>query len=316
VTELVALAQVDSPAVPEELRTLALRCIASQLSDRTRGNVVVPAITRGGQGGMMAVLLHKGINSVIQQAKASGHHLVVPGSDDAAAAAAAAPPPAAAGASSSAAAAAEAVAAGDSPEATLQPTAYSVSYVDALMSIVGALVSSTSGCSALADAGITSAFLPLLRDTHPDHMALVSTAVRILEIYLDFSQPACILFRDLGGLHELIARLAFEVGVLGEQGSSVAAAAPGAAEPAAAVTSGSGASSSMAAAASSSAGPAAPPEAAAGGSSSAGAAQAASSEKPPQVSHRRGTCTSLCGIGLALQRAPPLTMPATATKNT
>lgn len=278
-TELVALAQVDSPAVPEELRTLALRCIASQLSDRTRGSAVVLAITRGGQGGMMAVLLHKGINSIIQQAKAAGHHLVVPGSDDPAAAA----PPAAGSGSSSAAAAAASVAADDSSAPAPQPTTYSVAYVDALMSIVGALVSSTSGCSALADAGITSAFLPLLRDTHPEHMALVSTAVRILEMYLDFSQPACILFRDLGGLHELIARLAFEVGVLGQEGSSTAAGNGAAAPPAAAGSSG---SSSMAAAASSSAGAAAAPVAATSGSSAAPAPQAPSSEKPPQVSHQ------------------------------
>jgi E3 ubiquitin-protein ligase HUWE1 len=87
--------------------------------------------------------------------------------------------------------------------------------VDALLSLVAALVSSTSGCSALADAGLISALLPLISDAHPEHVGLVSSAVRILEAYMDFSQPACTLFRDLDGLGYLIARLAHEVGVLG-----------------------------------------------------------------------------------------------------
>lgn len=52
--------------------------------------------------------------------------------------------------------------------------AYGVAFVEALLSLVGALVSSTSGCAALSEAGLIPALLPLLRDSAPDHVGLVS----------------------------------------------------------------------------------------------------------------------------------------------
>jgi len=119
------------------------------------------------------------------------------------------------------------------------PPAYSVAFVEALLSLVGALVSSTSGCAALSEAGLIPALLPLLRDGAPGHVGLVSAGVRILEAFMDFSPAAATLFRDLGGLSDMIRRL----------GAEVAPAAAGAPErPSAAGGAGAGAEAAAAAA--------------------------------------------------------------------
>ena len=43
-------------------------------------------------------------------------------------------------------------------------------FVEALLSLVGALSSSSSGCHALAEAGIVPALLPLIKDHNPEHI--------------------------------------------------------------------------------------------------------------------------------------------------
>lgn len=54
------------------------------------------------------------------------------------------------------------------------------SFADALFSLIGALVASSTGCTALASAGLIPAFLPMLGDTNPDHINLVSgSAMRV-----------------------------------------------------------------------------------------------------------------------------------------
>jgi E3 ubiquitin-protein ligase HUWE1 len=219
VGELVALVQAEEAVADEELRTLALRALAAQLHDRSRSASIIAAVTCGGQSGMLAMLLHKSIASILQQANVplapSGSGALPPGG-----AGAAEGQPAAgggsAGAGSSAAAAAAAAAtvaaaaaAAAPPEGSLQ---YSVTFVEALLSLVAALVQSTSGCQALNDAGVVPALLPLMRDVQPEHQGLVCTNLRILEAYMDMSQSAASIFRDLGGLSEMIRRLVYEVG--------------------------------------------------------------------------------------------------------
>ena len=49
----------------------------------------------------------------------------------------------------------------------------SIGFVEALFSLIGALVASTTGCSALASAGLIPAFLPMLKDLEPSHLQLV-----------------------------------------------------------------------------------------------------------------------------------------------
>ncbi|XP_019051618.1 PREDICTED: E3 ubiquitin-protein ligase UPL1-like isoform X2 [Nelumbo nucifera] len=88
---------------------------------------------------------------------------------------------------------------------------WSVVFAEALLSLVTVLVSSSSGCSALRESGFIPTLLPLLKDTYPQHLHLVSTAVHVLEAFMDYSNPAAALFRDLGGLDDTIARLKVEV---------------------------------------------------------------------------------------------------------
>ncbi|KEH31409.1 E3 ubiquitin-protein ligase UPL1-like protein [Medicago truncatula] len=88
---------------------------------------------------------------------------------------------------------------------------WSVHFVEALLSLVTVLVSSSSGCSAMREAGFIPTLLPLLKDINPQHLHLVEKAVRILEAFMDYSNPAAALFRDLGGLDDTISRLKIEV---------------------------------------------------------------------------------------------------------
>ncbi|KAJ9153952.1 hypothetical protein P3X46_027337 [Hevea brasiliensis] len=88
---------------------------------------------------------------------------------------------------------------------------WSVVFAEALLSLVTVLVSSSSGCSAMREAGFIPTLLPLLKDTDPQHLHLVGTAVHILETFMDFSNPAAALFRELGGLDDTISRLKVEV---------------------------------------------------------------------------------------------------------
>ncbi|KAL5548638.1 hypothetical protein UlMin_003869 [Ulmus minor] len=88
---------------------------------------------------------------------------------------------------------------------------WSVVFAEALLSLVTVLVSSSSGCSAMREAGFIPTLLPLLKDANPQHLHLVSTAVHILEAFMDYSNPAAALFRDLGGLDDTISRLKVEV---------------------------------------------------------------------------------------------------------
>ncbi|XP_024379829.1 E3 ubiquitin-protein ligase UPL1 isoform X3 [Physcomitrium patens] len=96
----------------------------------------------------------------------------------------------------------------------------SVSFVEALLSLVTVLVSSSTGCAALREAGLIPTLLPLLKDMDPQHTHLVSAAVHILEAFMDYSNPAGTLFRDLGGLGDTIARLKVEVSRV-EEGANV-----------------------------------------------------------------------------------------------
>ena len=223
VSELVGLVQAEEAVPDETLRTLALRALAAQLHDRSRISSVIAAVTSGGQSGLLSMLLHKSIASILQQADvplAPSGSGVLP-AEVATAAAAAAGQPSADLAAAGPSAGVSTAAAAAPPVGCVQ---YSVAFVDALLSVVAALVQSSSGYQALNDAGVVAALLPLMRDLHPDHLGLVCTNLRILEAYMDLSQSAATMFRDLGGLTEMIKRLAHEVGVLPAPGQQPRAA--------------------------------------------------------------------------------------------
>eukprot|EP00898_Chlorokybus_atmophyticus_P008084 jgi/Chlat1/8277/Chrsp78S07706 len=93
---------------------------------------------------------------------------------------------------------------------TSASTACTLTFAEALMSLVTALVSSSSGCSALTETGLIPALLPLLKDLNSQHTELVSSAVHILEAFMDYSNSS-LLFRDLGGVRDMVTRLKLEV---------------------------------------------------------------------------------------------------------
>ncbi|KAL5205547.1 hypothetical protein ABZP36_033756 [Zizania latifolia] len=90
-------------------------------------------------------------------------------------------------------------------------TKWSIIFAEALLSLVSMLVSSTPGSLALQEAGFIPTILPLLKDTNTQHLHLVSTAVHVIEGFLDYHNPSSALFRELGGLDDTIARLKTEV---------------------------------------------------------------------------------------------------------
>lgn len=90
-------------------------------------------------------------------------------------------------------------------------TKWSTEFAEELLSLVSMLVSSTPGSLALQEAGFIPTILPLLKDTETHHLHLVSTAVHVIEGFLDYHNPSSALFRDLGGLDDTIARLKIEV---------------------------------------------------------------------------------------------------------
>ncbi|XP_031120155.1 E3 ubiquitin-protein ligase UPL1-like [Ipomoea triloba] len=100
---------------------------------------------------------------------------------------------------------------------------WSVVFAETLLSLVSVLTSTSSGCSAMREAGFIPTLLPLLKDTDPHHLHLVSMAVNVLEAFMDFSNPAAVLFRDLGGLDDTISRLKLEVSQV-EDGSKLQSA--------------------------------------------------------------------------------------------
>lgn len=94
---------------------------------------------------------------------------------------------------------------------TTESGKWSTDFAEALLSLVTILVSSSPGSSALREAGFIPTLLPLLKVTKSQHIHLVSTAVHVLEAFMDYSNPAVTLFRELGGLDDTIARLKLEV---------------------------------------------------------------------------------------------------------
>ncbi|KAK1316360.1 E3 ubiquitin-protein ligase UPL1 [Acorus calamus] len=79
-------------------------------------------------------------------------------------------------------------------------------FPETLISLVNGLVSSSSGHRAMQDVGVIPILLPLLKDTNPQHLHLVSNAVHILKALNVYTNPAA-----AGGLDDTIARLKFEV---------------------------------------------------------------------------------------------------------
>ncbi|RZR70494.1 hypothetical protein BHM03_00000310 [Ensete ventricosum] len=85
-------------------------------------------------------------------------------------------------------------------------------FVDALLQffLLHVLSSSSSG-SAIRGSGMVPPLLPLLQDSDPTHIHLVSSAVKTLQKLMEYSSQAVSLFKDLGGIELLAHRLQIEV---------------------------------------------------------------------------------------------------------
>lgn len=88
---------------------------------------------------------------------------------------------------------------------------YSVAIVKVLLFLVTVLVFSSSGCAALREVSLIPTLLLLQKNMNHQHTHLVSLAVHILESFMDYNNPAGIIFRDLRGLYDTIVRLKLEV---------------------------------------------------------------------------------------------------------
>ncbi|CBI39751.3 unnamed protein product, partial [Vitis vinifera] len=94
-----------------------------------------------------------------------------------------------------------------------------LSYEDAIpikirilsLSSLAALCQDRSRQPSVLNAVTSGGHRGILPNTEPQHLHLVSTAVHILEAFMDYSNPAAALFRDLGGLDDTISRLKVEV---------------------------------------------------------------------------------------------------------
>jgi len=90
--------------------------------------------------------------------------------------------------------------------------AYPVALLEgALYFFLAYVTSSSTSPSPMRETGLIPALLPLLKDTNSCHTHLVIFAVKILQKFMDYSNPAVTLFRDLGGLDNTIKRLQFQV---------------------------------------------------------------------------------------------------------
>lgn len=208
VGDLVALVQAEQ-GVPQDLRALAVRTLAVQMPDRNRGAAIVAAVSSRTHGGVLSMLLHKAVTSMVEQSQQRKGQ----GTDGSASTSAGAGASALAAPSSSQGALGSVAEAGPVVAAGGPSVVYTVDFVDSMLLLISALVQTSVGCSALADAGVVAALLPLLQDDDPAHLGIVATTVKITETFMDFHQNANTMFRDLNGLHEMIVRLAKEVGV-------------------------------------------------------------------------------------------------------
>ena len=73
INELVAIVQAEGPvdrpmaAVPDDLRCLALRALAVQMSDRGRGSMVIASLSSRTRSGALSTLLNRAVASFVEQ---------------------------------------------------------------------------------------------------------------------------------------------------------------------------------------------------------------------------------------------------------
>ena len=76
------------------------------------------------------------------------------------------------------------------------------------------VTSSSTSPNPMRETGLILALLPLLKETNSCYAHLVIFAIKILQKFMDYNNPAVTLFRDLGGLDNTIKRLQFQVTII------------------------------------------------------------------------------------------------------
>jgi len=88
---------------------------------------------------------------------------------------------------------------------------YSVSFVEALLSLVIVFISSSTGVATLRNSSLIPTILPLLQDMKLQHNHMVIAIAHNLEAFMDYNNLANTLFRDLGVMDDMVTRLKMEI---------------------------------------------------------------------------------------------------------
>lgn len=153
VPELVDLIAADNEVLSGELRIAAVRALAVQLQDRSRHTAVIAAINGVGQSGLLCVLLQRSVSALAATP--------LPANSSSAGGTVAA-------AGGSSVVATDVIMGGDT--GTVSVPEGSVEFADALLTLITSLVSTSSGCTALAESGAIGALLPILQVWSAIHM--------------------------------------------------------------------------------------------------------------------------------------------------
>ena len=182
VAELLRILRLEGEGgCPPAVVGLALRVLAALAGDRSHQGGVITAMRAGGQPQVFAALVNSAVQRLTQAPSPPFGKRV--------------------GESSLPALEIESInAEADAP----------VPLAEALVALLGTLVISHGGCQTLRDVSLLPVLLPLLRNRNPRHLHIVSHAVHVLEIFMDYASAAAAAFRELGGLDLVVDRLSQE----------------------------------------------------------------------------------------------------------
>ena len=181
VAELFRALRYERAGVPKEVVEASLRALAALAGDRARAASTLAAMRVGGHPATLAALVSSTARRLIEAPRAP---------------------------------VGEALTAASLPKLELDAINADadapVPNADALVALLSTLVTTHGGCLFLRDVSLLPALLPLLKNRNPRHVHVVSHAVHVLEIFMDYASQAAAAFRDLGGMQIVVQRLKHE----------------------------------------------------------------------------------------------------------
>ena len=179
--ELLRVLRLESEGVPPAVVETSLRVLAALVHDRSHQLSVIAAMRRGGHASVLAALVSSAVTRLTEA------------------------PCAPFGATLTAAKLPKL-----EIDAINKDADAPVPLAEALVSLLSTLVVSHTGCLFLRDVSLLPVLMPLLRNRNPRHVHIVSHAVHVLEIFMDYAAAAAAAFRELGGMEILVERLKLE----------------------------------------------------------------------------------------------------------